>query len=44
MVPMNPFVGKEWRLRCRECIWDTVRREGVGRMEKVALTCIHYQM
>ena len=38
VIPMNPFAGREWRLRYGDGLVDTVRAEEMGLMEKVALT------
>ena len=38
VIPMNPFAGREWRLRYGDGLVDTVGTEEMELMEKIALT------
>ena len=43
MVPMNLSAGEDWRQRAEDRLVDT-GREGVGRVQTVALTDTHHHV
>ena len=42
MVIMNLFTENKWRFRSREWTCEHWGKERLGKIEKVALTCIQY--